>query len=257
MLTDPGTGATDFEPDFSPDGTLITWTRCYSFQNGQCDLWVMNADGTNQHQLTNTASPIQELGGEFAPDGKRIVFQYDDGNDDLATLNLNDAGLAFLTDTSPFRERRPVFSPDQQRLAFRGTSAGLADVYVANAAGQGAVNITNTGDEQGGPDWETIQMCAGVRATIAGDDGPDVIRGTPGPDVIVANGGNDSVKGKAGRDLICGGAGKDKLKGGKGNDRLYGDAGKDSLAGGGGKDSCRGAKGRDTAKACEKEKGIP
>lgn len=64
--------------------------------------------------------------------------------------------------------------------------------------------------------------CQGVKATIVGTPGKDVIRGTKRRDVIVALGGDDIVHAGAGNDLVCGGKGADTLNGGRGNDRLYG-----------------------------------
>jgi Ca2+-binding RTX toxin-like protein len=71
-------------------------------------------------------------------------------------------------------------------------------------------------------------MCAGLRATIVGTPGADVLTGTSGRDVIAGRGGNDVIRGRGGDDVICGGYGADKLSGGSGADRLYG--GPDHLA---------------------------
>jgi hypothetical protein len=87
--------------------------------------------------------------------------------------------------------------------------------------------------------------CGGVRATIAGTPGADVIMGTEGPDVIHAQGGKDIVDGGGGDDIICGGAGADTLTGGEGADRLYGNIGADTLIGGNGDDVLSGGPGSD------------
>lgn len=65
--------------------------------------------------------------------------------------------------------------------------------------------------------------CAGLRATIVGNDRADAITGTPQRDVVVARGGNDTIRGLGGNDVICGGDGADTILGGEGNDRLYGE----------------------------------
>jgi Ca2+-binding RTX toxin-like protein len=69
--------------------------------------------------------------------------------------------------------------------------------------------------------------CAGLKATIVGNDRPNTITGTGRRDVIVGRGGNDTIRGIGGNDVICGGEGADRIQGGDGNDRLYGEA--DSL----------------------------
>ncbi|HET7529574.1 MAG TPA: calcium-binding protein [Mycobacteriales bacterium] len=64
--------------------------------------------------------------------------------------------------------------------------------------------------------------CHGVRATIVGTPGSDVIHGTSHRDVIAGLGGNDTIYAGGGNDLVCGARGADRLYGGPGNDRLYG-----------------------------------
>ncbi len=65
--------------------------------------------------------------------------------------------------------------------------------------------------------------CAGLKATIVGNNKANTITGTARRDVIVARGGNDTIRGAAGNDVICGGDGADTVFGGDGNDRLYGE----------------------------------
>jgi Ca2+-binding RTX toxin-like protein len=83
-------------------------------------------------------------------------------------------------------------------------------------------------------------LCNGVRATIVGTEGDDVIQGTPGRDVIVGLGGNDEIHGRGQDDLICGGPGDDFILGEGGNDTLLGGEGHDILDGGLGNDTLDG-----------------
>lgn len=114
---------------------------------------------------------------------------------------------------------------------------------------------------------ETAPACFGVRATIIGTDGPDVLKGTIGPDVIVGLGGRDLIRGRGGDDRICagpnpdlttedgypleeiaaGGPGDDRVSGGLGKDALDGGAGRDVLVGGVGDDILGGGPGSDRA----------
>src|SRR5438067_52493 len=79
----------DGGPFFSPDGKLIVY-RAYHPQTAshsaeyrsllaqqlvrplKMDLWVMNADGTGQRQVTNL--PGASFAPYFHPDGKGIIF---------------------------------------------------------------------------------------------------------------------------------------------------------------------------------------
>lgn len=85
----------------------------------------------------------------------------------------------------------------------------------------------------------------GVRCTVVGTPGDDVLDGTIGRDVICGRGGDDSIRGHAGDDLVDAGTGDDLVAGGSGDDVIYGGAGRDSLRGGSGNDRLDGGAGKD------------
>src|SRR5437879_1380732 len=62
--------ATATEPAFSPDGSRIAFT---STRDGQPEVYVMDADGTNAQRLTN--SPGLDGDPSFSADGQAGVFQ--------------------------------------------------------------------------------------------------------------------------------------------------------------------------------------
>ena len=82
-----------------------------------------------------------------------------------------------------------------------------------------------------------------LHCTIAGTQGPDILRGTPGRDVICGLGGNDVVYGGGGEDIVQAGPGDDVVYGGSGNDVIYGGSGRDRLFGQGGRDKLVGGDG--------------
>jgi len=96
----------------------------------------------------------------------------------------------------------------------------------------------------------TVQalLCKGLKPTIVGTIGNNVIKGTRNNDIIHALFGNDTISGADGKDIICGG---------EGNDVLNGDASSDTLDGGYGTDTCNGGSGTDTAVNCEATIGVP
>jgi Tol biopolymer transport system component len=53
LLTSGPTGQNDVYASYSPDGCKITFARSLAGQ-ATTDLWVMNADGSNPHDITNT-----------------------------------------------------------------------------------------------------------------------------------------------------------------------------------------------------------
>jgi hypothetical protein len=95
---------------------------------------------------------------------------------------------------------------------------------VANALTGGSVTLVFSAAKAA-----AAETCAGLKATIVGTPGPDVLTGTPGRDVIVARGGNDVIRARGGDDIICAGAGDDRIFGGKGLDLAITGGGRDIL----------------------------
>jgi hypothetical protein len=62
-------------PDWSPDGTKIVFQ---SNRDGDFDIWMMNADGTQLRQVTNEGAgepPAFDSAPTWSPDGASIAFQ--------------------------------------------------------------------------------------------------------------------------------------------------------------------------------------
>lgn len=85
----------------------------------------------------------------------------------------------------------------------------------------------------------------GVRCTIVGTSGGDVLKGTSRRDVICGRGGSDIIYAKGGDDLIDAGSGGDHIYASYGADRVLGGSGEDWIHGGGGPDSLNGGTGQD------------
>jgi Tol biopolymer transport system component len=67
LTTDPANG---MYPTWSPDGSRIAFM---SWRNGRTELFVMNADGSNQTKLL-AMDPGDAIDPRWSPDGSRIVF---------------------------------------------------------------------------------------------------------------------------------------------------------------------------------------
>ena len=80
----------------SSDGSKIAFR---SFRDGNEEIYVMNADGTNQTRLTNNAAIDTEP--SFSPDGSKIAFQSNrDGHKDLYVMNADGSGQKLLIASS-------------------------------------------------------------------------------------------------------------------------------------------------------------
>lgn len=103
-------------PVWSPDGTRVVYARA---DDGRAwELWVMNADGSDQELLTNASTAGDAA---WSPDGRRIVFsQYgvgDSGNQELFVMEISSGTVTRITDT-PALESNPAWSPDGSDIAF-------------------------------------------------------------------------------------------------------------------------------------------
>lgn len=59
----------------SPDGSRISFVRCYYRDDEYCSLWVADgADGKNERRLASRPAPLRIGDNEISPDGKRVAF---------------------------------------------------------------------------------------------------------------------------------------------------------------------------------------
>ena len=66
-------------------GTKITF---FSTRDGNGEIYVMNADGTNQTNLSN--NPATDADSLFSPDGTKIAFRSDrDSNNEIYIMNAD------------------------------------------------------------------------------------------------------------------------------------------------------------------------
>jgi len=102
------------------------------------EIWVMNADGSNKHQVTRNAKA--NFGPYFFPDGKRIIFasNMDDPkgrNFDLYKINVDGTGLERITYNDTF-DGFPMFSPDGKKIVFASNRnakmQGETNVFIAD-----------------------------------------------------------------------------------------------------------------------------
>lgn len=146
----------DGGPWWSPDGKRIVY-RAYHPQTpeeiatykdllrqrlvrpNKMDLWIMNADGSDQRQITHLGAA--SFGPSWTPDGTKIIFASNHhtdpklGNFDLFLINPDGSGLEQVT-TAPTFDGFPMFSPDGKKLVWASNRHGAAphetNVFIAD-----------------------------------------------------------------------------------------------------------------------------
>jgi Tol biopolymer transport system component len=154
-------------PAFSPDGTKIAFT---SRRTGTSQVWVMNADGTNQTQLTFDAQPKDQV-PDWSPDGSKIAYLADTHGiadivnpswGDIWVMNADGSGQHAITNGASWYGT--AWSPDGSRIATMNMPTRT--VYTVNAADGGDPQAVHPGGLQFVPGWQPRGTGAGEQ-----DDG--------------------------------------------------------------------------------------
>ncbi len=111
-------------PGGGTGGTRIVYT---AFGLTTSDIWVMNADGSDPVNLTDTPD-IDEGFPAWSPDGMHIAFtSRRDGNNEIYVMNADGTKPTRWTD-NPADDFAPAWSPDGTMIAFvsdRDREAGI------------------------------------------------------------------------------------------------------------------------------------
>jgi TolB protein len=122
-----------------------------SNRGGHKEVWMMDYDGANQHQITKLRSIA--LSPRLSPDGSRIAFvSFVTGNADLAMYSL-DLGRLVAFPHYGGMNVSPAWSSDGTRLAFSSSMRGSSEIYVADVTGAGPRRLTDAGGSNVSPAW--------------------------------------------------------------------------------------------------------
>ncbi len=142
------------DPAWSPDGKRIAFVL---MRDGLEQIQLMNSDGTGVEPLT--PANVKTIHPNWHPDGRSLAYCTDD---DLEPPKKNPAEIYSIDIAS--REitkliaggvnTYPAWSPDGKKIAFRRMlGENNSEVFIANADGSDARNLTNHPAFDGWPAW--------------------------------------------------------------------------------------------------------
>src|SRR3989442_1267839 len=131
-----------------------------SGRDGDFEIYVMNADGTDQTRLTNALG--FDWHPSWSPDGTKIAFDSErDGDFEIYVMNADGTDQTRVThspivDGHPTLAVDPSWSPDGTKIAFESNRYNNVhtDIYVMNADGTNVTRLTFTpATIDDGPSW--------------------------------------------------------------------------------------------------------
>jgi TolB protein len=142
------------DPAWSPDGKRVAFVL---IKGNVEQIHLMNPDGTNVEPLA--PGDRRTIHPNWAPDGRSVAYCTDD---DLKPPKKNDSEI-YSIDVATRKvttliaggvNTYPVWSPDGKKLVFRRMLGETnSEVFVANADGSDARNLTNDPAFDGWPAW--------------------------------------------------------------------------------------------------------
>jgi Tol biopolymer transport system component len=160
LITSPRASNEDLEyggATYSADGTRIfyqSWTPAGYQPEGCCQLWVMDADGSNPHQFVNDAVNAWEGQAAVSPDGQWVAFWRVVDTTRVAVVRADGSGPVTqigpnLTETASW-----TWAPDSSKILMVPSAADSPDQYLLDPAG-GPWTLTKW-TATSNPDWQRL-----------------------------------------------------------------------------------------------------
>jgi serine/threonine protein kinase/Tol biopolymer transport system component len=171
-------------PAWSPDGTQIAFS---SNRDGDWDIYRVNADGSDLHNLTNRDAK-SDLAPSWSPDGSQIVYAsnyYD--NYDIWTMRSSDGLDAITRIQEPGYDSFPAWSPDGTTIAYLSDNGGTVPVQaftIADGDDQ-PQPVDRNGGPSGAPVWSPDGASVAFWSNI---NGGGIVIAQPGRWVQVLSG---------------------------------------------------------------------
>jgi len=133
----------------------ISETKIYfvSSRSGSKEIWAMDYDGQNQHQVTHLGSIA--LSPRISPDGSRLAFAALDRGGWSIRMYSVELGrmIGFPAGVGGGSNLSPAWSSNGAKLAFSSSRSGDSEIWVASASGGGLHRVTTFRGPDVAPTW--------------------------------------------------------------------------------------------------------
>ncbi len=144
----------DSQPAWSPDGTQIAFV---SERYGRYQIWLMNADGSQQRAFSRSGNFIN-LHPVWSPDGQSILYTQTDAGGGVPRVMISRFGEEAFSETRiapdllPMREA--TFSPDGRWIVYESWPDGFNhDIYIMSIDGVARFRLTTDPAADFDPAW--------------------------------------------------------------------------------------------------------
>lgn len=130
----------DHSQQFSPDGATIAFA---SDRTGNYEIWLADADGKNQRQLTDAKTSAGSP--RFSPDGKFVAYDAQiSGGSDVYLISASGGAVRRLTEDGK-NNSLPAWSADGQWIFFISNRSGSDQIWKMPVGGGEAAQLTKEG----------------------------------------------------------------------------------------------------------------
>jgi eukaryotic-like serine/threonine-protein kinase len=160
-------------PSPTPLGGSTSEIAFVSERTGVMQIWLINSDGKNLHQVTNM--PNGACQPSWSPDGMRLAFispcvgkreAYEGSS--IYLINVDGSNLMSLP-SSPEGDFDPTWSPDGKKIAFTSLRPGHSAIFTMDLDTQQVKDISQSNYSDSQPSWSfTSHQIAFVRHIVNG-----------------------------------------------------------------------------------------